>query len=793
MPGYIQSISFTNEFHANTTDWLLGNILEKIVVTIDVQFSWALGNYPKGLTFAASGNYIISLGPYNFINEGFNIGDTITIAGTVSNNSTTGVITGFGSGGLQIYLSGVVLVNESAVASATVTGTTPILGVKLRANLIENLSSESYLSLIDNNENLWQGFSDYTDVSYDPMIQQGIYNSNHLGSAQIRGYDGATKNRFLIQHTFYIMPAFTYSELANFEAGIAPPYFFGPKCLKYAYQLEGLFQLYDPNKSHKSAYAYVKLGNTGWFNENFNNGLNKFTQNPAVYTIAGVSSAFADYQQATDFSITIDSDNSIFSAGNTKLLISHFILTESDAASQNTATDFTENFAWDRKLLTEGAAAVNGENYGTSKQVFTNLQFTRISNAQARVTGKIDLSSANKSLIGGMSDRKFVLACTVQDHTKTTTTSDKETLMAGVDYYDTDLSNPGLGGVSTSFYFHPSTAVPIGYGGMFVEDGIIAESSFHVDITNSPTINRASAIVRAVKGSDRFELERKDFSFANAVFQAGVQIINISQTRGFKLKSGNPFNEISLVRDVASDSGNLKYYTLKYPFKIRWEDFIALLGVDAAFYDVAELNNGRNHDWNRYFTEAGWSLEYEVRVEVEENDYVNVLSSTNTVNAYFYDDATDWSPATFVVKDSNGNSTGGYLLGNDTGMTITATFEKLSGGNPALADITGMIEVQPYQSGGSPVIRQCSTLRAFESDSPFISTTGNDLADKSVVGAFYTITIKLDGTKLAAGTQYYLSARVYDGSVPPFDGASKQFQAGDAFNFQDGTQYDFQT
>lgn len=786
----INSIAFKPEFRTETTDFLLGGVLDKIVVEIDCTAYWATGNDPNGLSFVTDGGatgHIISLGPANFINDGFLVGDSVLVSGTVSNNLAY-TITAFANNGMTMYVSGNTVINESGVASAVITGKTICTGLNLRFNLLENAAAESYLSLVDNNELKFSATVDYTNVVYIPMVQQGVKNSNKLGSARVKGT--GTLNRFIIEHTFYIVPPFTTDELANFEDGIAPPYFFDYNCLRYIYNVEMLYLLNDPNKVHRSDVSNFKIGNTGWFNENFNQGLNKFTQQPPVYTVGGLPVAYADYQQVTNFSITINSVNGIFSAGNTKLAITHFILPENDADFQDTITTFTQNFAFDRALLTEGAGAINGDNFGGTVQVLKNLVFTRVSNSMATVTGQIDLSSANKALISAMTDRKFVLACTTQNHTLATAVADRETLMAGPDYYDTNLANPSLGDVYTDFFYHPDVVNSASDAGMFIEDAVIGRSKFFVDITNSPEIISAQVVIKAVNGSDSFELERKAFSFAGAIVQNGVQQINVIQSRGFKLKAGDPFNVVSLTRDAASDTGMQYYYELLYAFKIRWEDFIQLANVDPAFYDVAEDFNGFNNNWARYFAGAGWTLQYDVTVYVEENGYVNTLSSSSTLNAYNYDDATDWSPAVITIKDSNNVDTNGSILSNDV-MTVTAEFTKLSGGNPAIGNIAGIIEIEPYEAGGINIIRQTSTVRQFESDSPFVSTLPGDLCAKSVLVNVYTFTTLLDGSKLGNNAQYKISARIYDLTNPPLS-SGKKFQSGDDFVFQDGSQYKFQ-
>jgi hypothetical protein len=247
---------------------------------------------------------------------------------------------------------------------------------------------------------------------------------------------------------------------------------------------------------------------------------------------------------------------------------------------------------------------------------------------------------------------------------------------------------------------------------------------------------------------------------------------------------------VSLTRRADLDTGNIKRYELIYSFKIRWEDFIKLAGVNSEFYDVDEDFNGFNQNWNRYFVASGWSLKYVVQARIEENDYINTIEESNTLNAYDYEAATDWTPRTIKIYDiTSGTEIPDNVL-SDKIVRIEATFTKASGTVPLITEVAGMIEYEPSGAGGINSIRNINTVYAHENGSPFISVLGTMLLKKEISSpGVFKFTANVDGSKLSGSPKF--SARIYDLTVPPFAGY-KSFQDGELFEFQDGSNFDFQ-
>lgn len=755
----VNSILISPELSSADTDWLLGDVTNKMVATINVTAEWTaeagLTADDEDMVFAT--DFTITWNGGNFVQQGFKIGDPIEVSGTASNNGTFTI---------QLFLDDNKIIVDPATATevsetAVIEGKAELKGVNFRYNLIENNEAENYNSKVDGNELLFSKAAiDYSLITNVDLIQQGLFKSNHFGSAQIKGT--GTINNFIITHTFYIHPFFLFDQLADLISDLPPEYFDSTNCLKYIYQIELLRELTDPNRVHVSNTDSFLLGNTGWFNENFNQGIPKFQITSIDFELSGSPITYADYTAETDVEITINSDDGVFSAGNTKVVLNHFILPEEEAQYKNTVTDFEENFVFDRALQTEGAVAVNGDKFGTDKQVLKTITVTRVSNSTLRVNFKIDLSTVNKSTVGALTDKNFILCVSVQDHTKSTVVSDLVVLRSGTQTYFTDLSNPNLASIATIFNHYNSDTVDRITAGDFVEDIVRGISLIGVDLTPIggviPTIKSISVIIRAEKSPDSFVLEQKDFSFAGAIVQSGVQQINIEAEKGVILDDTNPFNNYSLKRRSDLDSGANKFYELIYPFRIRWEDFIQLGGVNADFYDIAEKFNGFNHDWNRYFIGAGWSIKYVTRIVVESGGVSNIIELEKDLIAWNYDDATDWTQTIKVFDIDSGLEIPNNVL-TDKIVRVEAEFTKISGAIPDIADAFGTIEVEPFEQGGINIIRNINTLYIHEPDSPFISVLGNKLLKKEFIASNkFKFTTNLDGSKLTGSPK--ISARI---------------------------------
>jgi len=118
----------------------------------------------------------------------------------------------------------------------------------------------------------------------------------------------------------------------------------------------------------------------GWFNENLNGGIPNYAVTSVVFTDpSGSVVGYADYQGVTDVEVQITSIANTFSAyetpsqTGTEFIINHFSLPETEDDYIDTSTDLETNFMWDRGKQKIGTGSVDGNHFGTGKQVITDI------------------------------------------------------------------------------------------------------------------------------------------------------------------------------------------------------------------------------------------------------------------------------------------------------------------------------------------------------------------------------------------------------------------------------------
>ncbi len=620
----------------------------------------------------------------------------------------------------------------------------------------------------------------------------------------------AILNRFNIYHIVFITPVFDPADLTAFLSDIAPPLYFDAASATYIYGVDMLYSLQDPNKKHILNNPPYKIGNVGWYNENFNGDVNFYAMLAPTYSILGLPVSNADPSTPTDFEIIINGN--AFVNNSTKFILHHYILPETSAQFKNTLTDLETNFMFDRAMQTVGASAVDGDQFGGVKQVLANIQATFINVNQIKITGTIDLSTSYQARVNALQDKRFVLCVAIQDYTLETELSDLVNLKpSGAQVYATDFSNPDVGGNDIKFFFHPQRdnadpikieqSNPISFAGWFVEDDILSRSQFFVDKSNGAVIDALNLIIRATHPTHgTFELERRNFSFAGAILVGGIQQMNINTTRGFALPAGNPFNLVALNRKSSLDAGTNYYYELFYAFRPRWEYFKQLVGVSSQFYDPSEDFNGFNHNWNRYFAAAGWSLEFVNDLVITENGVANTITTTRSLTALNYGDAEDWQDVEIDVLNNATNLDGGDYIDQTVVGRVEAIHTYIGGGTvPLFADIQGWIKIERYEIDGLVPIQEISTVWENNSGEVLVSILGNNLLKKEDLGGgVFKFTCLLDYTKLDLSVaQYKISSRIFVTNLvplgPDFSPDGKQFESDEFFQFQDGEQYFFQS
>ena len=210
----------------------------------------------------------------------------------------------------------------------------------------------------------------------------------------------------------------------------------------------------------------------------------------------------------------------------------------------------------------------------------------------------------------------------------------------------------------------------------WLEDSVVAKSNTQVLKTNNNYDIQGNTVQNVWNLNTltlKIEAEHKTdptrfFTLEERTFVAGVDEI---ETRDFILPIGAPQNEI--IWSEGFETVTHKQYNLVYPFKIRWEDWKVLFGVDNDF------PNG-NHDWVRYIN-TDWDVKVNLYKELDVAQDIGIpncsFSFVSTVDYLRIRVGASDPPPTFT--DSLGNiQTTDYLFiiyGNNNIRTMTVSAE----------------------------------------------------------------------------------------------------------------------
>jgi hypothetical protein len=785
----VNSVTFANELRPQTTTWLLGNRKDKITCTIDYTVetvATASNDNPFILNnndgFPGPSTYIISSNNNDF--QDFRVGDTLLIYDYVNNvviDNTKTIVAVLDSNNIQLS-GGVGSFGFNVVrTNVAIWVTTPIKGHRFKWNLIENNTATNYNSFLTNQ---------LQEVIVEEKLASDVTISNMLfmggkewqdGSVTIQGLGINSTNTytssFRLVHTFFV-------ENWNKFADDLDRYLNG-NCLKYIYDLTALYEFTNPNRLQQTFTDEV-LGNVGNYNENFNN-------RPTNYSISGLSYStgteveLIDTETNFEFFInnTVDAP---FSNNNTKFVL-HFSRVPNNQFYENNGKNINENFWNDRLLQTVGSAAINGDNYATNRRIFKQVSATFINSSQIRINGKIELGAQILSDAPG----SYTFSVSVQNHTLNTANADKVTLLIDEDNFFINTTDANMIVSNLRLLKHPKNDLNDSTTNVtsFRYDELVNYTQFYIDrltreadeIVLTELIHR----VYATNGTQRFNLDSFSYNLSNLGVINGHQFINFSLPRPFKIPTNEPRKNIIIRRRTDLDTADNFYYDFAYPFLVRWEYWVALAGVNGAFFNQAQPNNGFNQDWFPYDNLATWDIFVETEIRATKNGALQSYRSQTQLEVKDYLSNPDFINESLVSRRTSDNvNLNGYILAYEDNY-LEARFE-INSGTFNLSNAAVVFSLEQFGVGGQDGRERASSVYAIASDSLFkgavtLSLDSGDTVLKAVVPIDIAKFQQLQG-------QFTVVARLYYPAFVPMN--TKQFQDSENVLFQNNELYLFQ-
>ena len=799
----LDSIAFSNEFQPEDTSWLLANIGEKITVTIDVTVRADAipdgGNRtiicnPPG---NPSADYIQTLGFGGFVD--FNLGDNIVIYDTFSGGVNGGAYT------IVQKISGSIIRVDANLTNNTmnspndyVSVTTPFAAIRYNWNLIGTNDSATFNSKIDNS-NQELTINNYPTGS-TPVSAMTFFGdlSYQIGNATITRLATGTlpgDQQFRIIHEFFITPFFLSAQYTNLQNGIAPDYFLNVNnSLQFIYRIEAGRELSNPN-SFQFTETLDVLGNSGWFNESFDSGFSNYSLKSISYEDDITTNSKPGIQLSADKTrVKIVIENTIdtpFLNNNSEFTANFCYLPEFQTEYQQNGKNVIENFYFDRGFQTVGSASVAGDNFGTNQQVFETISATFTSTSEIEIELLVSLSTTMVDDIRLRGRKAFAIWITTQNHLLDTADADKVSILADVDLFFQETTDPGLLTWANPVFLKHYETDPLTEGADTIngriEDDILRYDQFYIDRngrednTISIQQTRQALIAKNSATGDEFTLEEffqnwNSTTLVNDGTPSGqytTQFINFIQDRVFQMPDNDARKQLKVNRRTDLDTTDFRYYEMYYPFMMRWEDWIALLNANTNFFDASLPNNGLNQLWNRYSTFADWDIYYRNQVVINQLDAITNINSQSTfsqdkiIDSFTYLESTDWISediSSFTLTGSPLISGGNEFIQGfqDTKIIASKTWAGAGAKPDNATEVVWVMRIEVYEQGSITDIRFISSVYDWLQFSWFKST---DLSNKLVLsetGGVFKAEALIDYTLIPAGTTFRVSARIYD-------------------------------
>lgn len=791
MPVFLDSILFENPLDGMPVNWLLANVGDKIKITQEISIKTFVVSSTSTTWYINSTDGLVGAG---WMVGGdfskFNIGDQITINNynTSTNLGTAFIIDKLNNGTIQLN-SSFGYPNNQPLDEYVMSLMKPITALNYKWNFIENSEALNFYSKVDGSVQIASitGLNPAGGSVGLPMnmlgqkpYQIGLITVDEIALTLTPIYT----SKFRITHSTTVTPVMLDVQFDDIQAGIAPSYFFNLKCLKPVFYYEARYYATDPNNPQFLQKETI-LGNSGWFNENWNANPTNYSISNLVYNeLTGGASVPGVKLTATDktlFSFDINNTtDSPFVPGLTKIMLNFNKAPNDDSEYIGNTRDLKHNFVWEHmKLLVDVTPPFqDGNNF--SDLTIRSLNEVRafyVSPNKITVTGKFFFDQQGIDVFEESNEPNYMFWCSIQDHTKQGAISDRATLLIDAKsiYYQTLF--PNLIGMASKLIPHdcPNYIDAFIDREKFTEDELVGYT--HVYINKPPTNVNSIEFTKAVwkilivntVTNAEFIIEQKTMLLPQ------IPMLNnpyISQVQSKPIHV--PANEIrkNIIARSAPGLG-ISSYEFAYPYLSRWEYWEAISNASSNFLNLAQPNNGLNSDWQHYVG-GNYTVQYRFELFAKINgvpqiytsklNYLiknrNLVSENTTCIIDTYDVATP-------LVDGFGNK---YILGYKNTLIKAVFTNTIDAFDPL--DTTVVIGIEVFEggigAGGVNGKRRMSSKYISDADTFFIPLTGQTKTKLtfSGVNTICMAETELDFNSLnLSNNKWKLTARVYGNGV----------------------------
>lgn len=680
--------------------------------------------------------------------DGFKVGDSVMVTGSLDpfNNKTVTIIEILeDDGGTRTLIADTVFNAEFLEVGGLVTNVTPQTFIEYSYGLIENNELDNFISKTDGSTQIVE-IKDITNLPNQsgnfpykvatPKGDRSWYLKDT--SIKVRGNgiglgnpDTSGIQAFRIRHKLPISPFVLASSFSDAQDGTPPDWFKDQAALKYVFKINTRATVNDPN-DNTIVVTGTFLGETGWFDENFNGGPTNYYFDNLVYKQLNDTVNGALQVTTNETKINFDLFNttdSPFSAGNTNLVFGFNYAPADQALYRNipaaTSETMEHNFMFDNVVST-----VNGTNENP-RSVLNNsdelkiksITSTFISASHISVEVRMEFSENIVTRIAANIAQQYMIFVTVKDHNRTRDDSDKVTLLLDAGTFFLDLTDPDMILQEQSFMRHPDSDPEndtIEFINGRIEDDILCVNKWSLDRndreTDEVTINRiVSQIIMRKDTGASFVLDQEvsDVSGSQLVFDpvfGDIPNIVVNKSRGFKTPADENRANVITRRRFDDDAAGFFEYITQLPIILRWENFIAYVkpagaagNVSSDFFDPTLPNNGQDENWIRYDALAGWSIFYRTTITAIKNGDPLTYIKDSQLTTFDYLLGTEWDTENIKTFDENdallADGGSSFIIHYADGR-IQAEFTYIGPApNPLLSEIDIVLKLDVFEKG----------------------------------------------------------------------------------------------
>ena len=801
---------------------LLGNtgVWQKLRLTCD--FEVAINFSTSNALFMEEPNIFTLAGAISWKEYGFDIGDLFLVkwalTDTTSFLTTVSTVTG-----LIISLNDKIMISSNTTLGngALATNVYPAQfgnfkihsvfiaadkqpkGINVQYGHLKNseASSLNLKSYVDGTDTVF--FAKNVDTMAFNAVQSmsplGLQSGMSIASCKLTyvtkiSYQARTGHYIYYIDIVFMINSF-FDDVNNLKSLISPDITLGSECVTDNFDILGRYTYNDPNvKISNDMNVSKQLGNTGWFNENYNGLADPFTITSFNYTNQlAVQVPQLDYQNTITLRCVIEGISNLNAQTKCTFGFIWIPIEESDYK------DLPEAYHKNTKISTGGNAALMADVFNVSNVIdptlrigysndgaymgTQNIKFQQTAANQITFTCDFVPNAAFATFMDArdITERNYALWVNIADQTLEANQSDRVCKLIDTNQMDTYITPIGeYDGMTIGFLTHTqdNTDTPSLCGDdIKIEDDISAKIQFQVDTAISPTIPIPTGLQYGIlieRNSDGFQYILDKYSIDLTQYPTPQQYGFVA-SRGFKYGTGNPKNIVSAEYFPALDAGTLVGVQGLYGYKIRWEDWIARFNVPTDvrtdFYDSTLKSSGLSNDWYRYLLVSGWSMYFYVFTNATLNGsvvrYVNKKQllfddydqNANVTTVITYKRASDLTVLSGGTDTESGLPLGIILSSENVRVEIEYT--RLSGTWASLANVYSVTTIEVREGAGQPEFRQLSSEWLPENDNPLEPLTGATLLDVVLVSpTLIRTTCLVNPFKLLPSQRYKITGRL---------------------------------